>query len=104
MFSRLFRKSFTKISSIREEDCLELFSKEELYQLVRSFQAEKRYLLNLYLECLEQQLNLKGNDKEVERLETERIQYWKGHMHYEKLVQWIFGELEHRNAIKPGNN
>jgi hypothetical protein len=104
MFSKLFRKSFTKINAIKEQDCLDLFSKEELYQLARSFQAEKRYLLNLYLECIEQQLSTKGNDKEIERLEAERIQYWKGHMHYEKLVQWIFGELELRNAINPRNN
>lgn len=98
-----FKESYENVVGIKEEECLDSLTYNELYKLIRYFQFEKRYYFHSFMECLQKQVDQGSDWPEGDEIDKKKIECWKQYLHYESLVQWCFKETTKR-TLKGKNN
>lgn len=95
MISR-YKNSYLKIEGVKEKECYNSLSYNELFKLIRYFQLEKRHNFRMFMECLQNQVERGPDWPEGDEIDQAKIKYWKNHLHYETLVDWCFKETTRR--------
>jgi hypothetical protein len=96
MFRESFEKSLLKRNTIKEKQCLKCFTTIQLEELLQDFRHTRRYHLQIYLECLEQQYSAFSSAEDSFNQDELKNIIWKSYRHYDELVQWVEHALKRR--------